>query len=62
MDYTHIATKEVRRTDIIWEGRDEISLYDKLKASASKSKQSIPEHIKNLLKNIMISIVNTFTK
>jgi len=52
--YIHIAMEPVRRMDILWEGTSEVSLYDQLSASASQMKQSIPEHIKNLLKNILL--------
>lgn len=52
--YNHIAMNPVRRTDILWEGASEVSLYDQLSTSAAQIKQSIPEHIKNLLKNILL--------
>jgi len=52
--YSHVAMESVRRTDIRWEGKSEINLYDQISASASQVQQSIPEHIKNLLKNIFL--------
>ena len=58
--YTHIATKEVRRTDVIWEGDDEIGVYTQIAASSSQSQQSIQDYIKNLLKSIVMSVVKLF--
>jgi len=52
--YSHIAMKQIRRTDIIWEGTSEVTLYDQVHTSATQSAQAIPEHIKNLLKNILL--------
>lgn len=60
-NYAHVATIDVRRADIIWEGADDVDLYDKIAASAFESQQSIPEYIKSLLKNIVISITRIFT-
>lgn len=60
-DYLHVATNNVRRTDVIWEGDDEMSVYDKITASASQAQQSVQEYIKNLLKNVFLSIMKLFT-
>jgi len=57
-NYAHVATKDVRRTDILWEGSDEAELYDRISESASQSEQSIQAHIKTLLKNLFTSIIN----
>ena len=58
--YTHVAMKEVRRADLIWEGNDEVGVYSQIAASSSQSQQSIPDYIKNLLKNIFMSIAKLF--
>ena len=59
-NYSHVATKEVRRTDLIWEGDEEVEVYSQIAASSPQSQQSIPHYIKNLLKNIVMSIVRLF--
>ena len=58
--YTHVATKEVRRADLIWEGDDEMGIFSQIAASSTQSQQSIPDYIKGLLKNIVTSIVRIF--
>lgn len=58
--YTHVATKKVRRADLIWEGDDELGIFSKIAATSTRSQQSIPDYIKGLLKNIIMSIVRLF--
>jgi len=55
-DYVHVATQDIRQTEIRWQGEAETDLYDQIVTSASKSQQSISDHIKTLLKNIFVSI------
>lgn len=50
--YEHVATRNVRRTDIIWEDSTEVSLHDQISHMASDLQRSIPEQIKELLKGI----------
>ena len=50
-NYTHIALKEVRRTDIIW-SEEEIKIYNKLKASAESTNFNIPDYVKLIIKNL----------
>jgi hypothetical protein len=52
--------KEVRPTDLIWEGDEEVEVYSQIAASSPQSQQSIPHYINNLLKNIVMSIVRLF--
>jgi hypothetical protein len=47
-DYSHIAMKQVRRLDIIWQG-EEISVYEALKAQAQNESREIQEIVKELL-------------
>jgi len=47
-DYEHIAMKQVRRVDLIWE-EDEIVKYELLKSNAKQSHKSIPEFVKDLI-------------
>jgi hypothetical protein len=47
-DYTHIALREVRRTDILWDS-NEIQVYEKLKEVARNKKYKIPNYIKKII-------------
>jgi hypothetical protein len=46
--YNHIAMKQIRRVDIMWQG-DEVAKYDELKKKAVASKQEIPDFIKEII-------------
>lgn len=46
--YAHIAMRQIRRIDLIWQG-DEIDTYDKLKAAAGSLNQGIPAFVKDIL-------------
>jgi hypothetical protein len=43
--YTHIATIQIRRTDIAWQG-DDVGVHDRLKAMAQKSGTTISEMLR----------------
>ncbi len=47
--YTHIATREIRRADLLWAGK-EIADYDDLVQAAAQSKGGIPEYAKAVLR------------
>lgn len=47
-DYSHIALREVRRIDILW-NESEVEIYEKLKKQASKDKTPMPEYVKRVL-------------
>lgn len=47
-DYEHIAMKQVRRIDLIWE-EHEIAKYELLKSNAKQSHKSIPKFVKDLI-------------
>lgn len=47
-NYTHIATRQVRRIDLVWQG-DEVAVYEKLKAAADGLGKDIPEFVKEIL-------------
>lgn len=47
-DYEHIAMKQVRRIDLIWEG-DDVATYEKLKQEAISAGQEIPALIKKIV-------------
>lgn len=46
--YEHIAMRQIRRIDLMWEG-SEIKKYEKLKSDAQKSGSSLPDFVKSLL-------------
>jgi len=48
--YDHIATREIRRLDLIW-SENEIDDYEQLKQTAEKRKETIPDYVKNVLRN-----------
>ena len=49
-DYSHVAMREIRRLDILWEG-DESSDYDALRDQAAKDRAEMPEYVKQVLRN-----------
>jgi hypothetical protein len=49
--YTHIALKEVRRLDLVWEN-DEIVIYDSLKKLALHEKIPLPDFVKEKLEEL----------
>lgn len=46
--YSHVATRDVRRLDIMWTG-EEVSAYDKLSATAARSGIDMPDYVKEVL-------------
>lgn len=51
-NYIHIALREIRRTDIIWEN-DEILVYEKLKQQAQENKIQLPDFVKKVVKKFI---------
>ena len=47
-DYTHVAMRELRRLDIVWE-HDEVHEYDRLQAEAG-GRDELPEFVKEVLR------------
>ncbi|MFZ2889212.1 hypothetical protein [Sulfuricurvum sp.] len=47
-EYNHIAMKQVRRVDLIWEEK-EIEKYELLKQNAELNNKSIPDFVKDLI-------------
>jgi hypothetical protein len=47
-NYVHIALREIRRTDILWD-ENEVELYEKLKSSATQNQFPIPEYVKQII-------------
>lgn len=48
-NYTHIALREIRRIDILWD-EEEIQVYKRLKRIAQKNKYPIPDYVKKIIK------------
>jgi len=48
-NYSHIATRQIRRLDLVWQGK-EIDIYEKLKAEAHSLEKEIPSFVKEILK------------
>jgi len=50
--YTHIATEDVRRLDLVWLG-DETQDFDRLKAGAVEAHENMPEYVRRVLRNAL---------
>jgi len=48
--YKHIATRHVRRLDLLWSG-EETADYDQLLEEAAKAREDAPEFVKKVLRN-----------
>lgn len=48
-NYTHIAMRQVRRVDLVWQGEG-IEIYERLKQHAVNLNKDIPELIKEIIK------------
>ena len=46
--YMHIALREVRRLDVLWDEND-MRIYEKLKHRAEESKHTIPDYVKKII-------------
>lgn len=51
-DYMHIALREVRRIDILWD-EHEIQTYEKLREEAQESKYTIPNYVKKIITELL---------
>lgn len=46
--YTHVAMRQIRRVDLLWQG-DEVAQYEKLKLDAANTGLEIPQFVKDIL-------------
>ncbi len=46
--YSHVAMRQIRRVDLIWQGQ-EVSQYDKLKADVATAGKDLPDFVKTVL-------------
>ncbi|MBU4352875.1 MAG: HNH endonuclease [Syntrophaceae bacterium] len=51
-NYVHIALREIRRADIVWE-EDEVLVYEKLKQQAKQNSSPLPEFVKKVVKKFV---------
>jgi hypothetical protein len=51
-NYVHIALREIRRADIVWE-QDEVQVYEKLKQQAQEHQVPLPEFVKKAVKKFV---------
>ncbi len=51
-NYSHIAMRQIRRLDLIWQG-EEIEIYEKIKAEATSLEKEIPSFVKEILEREM---------
>jgi len=47
-NYNHVAMRQIRRVDLIWQG-EAVTQYEKLKSDAAKSCLGIPQFVKDVL-------------
>jgi predicted DNA-binding protein len=52
-DYFHIAMRQIRRLDLLWQG-NEVEQYERLKTDAKESGQTIPEFVKELIEKAIV--------
>lgn len=48
-DYSHIAMRQIRRLDLVWQG-DEVAVYERLKSEAKSLGKDVPRYVKEILK------------
>ena len=48
-DYSHVAMRQIRRLDLIWEG-DDVTSYNRLKEDAAAYGASLPEFVKEIIR------------
>ena len=53
-DYAHVAMRQVRRVDLIWQNK-EVEQYERLKSDDKVSGQTIPEFIKKIIEKALKS-------
>jgi len=52
-NYQHVAMQDSRRLDLVWLG-DEVGVHDELRRRANTERQSTPEYVKSILRNITL--------
>ncbi len=57
-NYAHIALREIRRIDIVWE-KEEVHLFEVLKQQAEQNNSPIPDFVKKVLAEFLTCNSNT---
>lgn len=52
-NHTHVAMKQLRRVDLLWQG-DETAQYERLKADAAEAGMPIPDFVKEVLRKALV--------
>jgi hypothetical protein len=47
-DYQHVAMRQVRRADIVWQG-NEVEVYTRLKKKTEQLQKTIPQYVKEII-------------
>lgn len=53
-NHTHVAMKQLRRVDLLWQG-DETAQYERLKADAAEAGMAIPDFVKEVLRRAIVT-------
>lgn len=53
-NHTHVAMKQLRRVDLLWQGND-TEQYERLKADAAEAGMAIPDFVKEVLRKAIVS-------
>jgi hypothetical protein len=53
-NHTHVAMKQLRRVDLLWQG-DETEQYERLKADAAEAGMAVPDFVKEVLRRAIVS-------
>jgi hypothetical protein len=48
-DFAHVAMRQIRRLDLVWEG-DEVAAYERLKEDAAAYGATLPEFVKEIIR------------
>lgn len=51
-NHTHVAMKQLRRVDLLWQGND-TEQYERLKADAAEAGMAIPDFVKEVLRSVL---------
>lgn len=51
MNYAHVAMRDIRRLEMVWQG-NEARQYDKVKKMADTAEEDMPAFVKKLLRRI----------
>jgi hypothetical protein len=51
-NHSHVAMKQLRRVDLLWQGND-TEQYERLKADAAEAGMAIPDFVKEVLRSVL---------